>query len=176
MTKPLVGVYPGTFDPLTNGHLDIISRATTVVHRLVVGIAVNAGKDPLFSLEERQAMVEEVINTRENDNGTNIDIIPFDNLLMDFVKTVDAAVIVRGLRAVSDFEYEFQMAGMNSRLNPSVETVFLMASEHHQFISSRLVKEIGTLGGDISHFVPPLVASKLTERLGSSAARKGHRK
>ena len=159
-----VGVYPGTFDPLTNGHMDIIQRATKVVDRLIVAVAVNAGKDPLFSLEERVAIVEEEIAELHNGDGSHIRVTSFDNLLMDFVGQVGASMIVRGLRAVSDFEYEFQMAGMNGRLNPSVETVFLMASDRHQFISSRFVKEIGWLGGDISHFVSEKVAAHLLER------------
>lgn len=152
------GVYPGTFDPITNGHTDIISRATRVVDRLIVGVAVNDGKDTLFSLEERVKMVEAEVAGLGN---KNIEVRPFDNLLMDFVGDVGAQVIVRGLRAVSDFEYEFQMAGMNTRLNSNIETVFLMASDRHQFISSRFVKEIGRLGGDISHFVSPSVTIKM---------------
>jgi len=164
MTKPRTGVYPGTFDPVTNGHMDIISRATKIVDRLIIGIAVNAGKDPLFTLEERVDMVAEDVATIPNGDGSAIAVTPFGNLLMDFVGDQGAAVIIRGLRAVSDFEYEFQMAGMNSRLNPAVETVFLMASDRHQFIASRFVKEIGMLGGDITHFVSPAVARRLQER------------
>jgi len=160
-SKMRTGVYPGTFDPVTNGHVDIISRATKVVDHLIVGIAANAGKDPLFSLDERVAMVEDDIAALGN---PNITVKPFDNLLMDFVVDMGAQVIVRGLRAVSDFEYEFQMAGMNSRLNPAIETVFLMASDRHQFISSRFVKEIGLLGGDIRHFVSSGVAERLKDK------------
>ncbi|MDH3335657.1 MAG: pantetheine-phosphate adenylyltransferase [Rhodospirillaceae bacterium] len=159
--KMRTGIYPGTFDPVTNGHMDIISRATKVVDHLIVAIAVNAGKEPLFSLGERVAMVEEDIASLGN---PNISVKPFDNLLMDFVSDMGANVIIRGLRAVSDFEYEFQMAGMNSRLNPAIETVFLMASDRHQFISSRFVKEIGLLGGDIRHFVSPAVASHMKDK------------
>jgi pantetheine-phosphate adenylyltransferase len=159
-----VGVYPGTFDPLTNGHMDIIQRATKVVDQLIVAVAVNAGKDPLFSLDERVATVEEEIAELQNGDGSRIRVTSFDNLLVDFVGQVGASMIVRGLRAVSDFEYEFQMAGMNARLNPRVETVFLMASDRHQFISSRFVKEIGWLGGDIRHFVSEKVAGHLLKR------------
>ena len=166
MTEPRTGVYPGTFDPVTNGHLDIIWRATRVVGRLIVGVAVNAGKEPLFSLEERVAMVENEIAALTNGDGSRIEVRPFANLLMHFVEGAGASLIVRGLRAVSDFEYEFQMTGMNARLNPKVETVFLMASDKHQFISSKLVKEIAVLGGDISQFVTPAVCERLLERVG----------
>lgn len=148
-----IGVYPGTFDPVTNGHLDIISRATRLVDRLIVAVAVNAGKGPLFSLKERVEMCRaEVAGLKLN--GMQVDVVPFDTLLMDFVTDMGANLIIRGLRAVSDFEYEFQMAGMNTRINSKVETVFLMASENQQFIASRLVKEVASLGGDISTFVP----------------------
>lgn len=160
-SKSRTGVYPGTFDPATNGHIDIISRATRVVDHLIVGVAVNAGKDTLFSLDERVDMVKEDVATLGN---LNITVKSFDNLLMDFVGDVGAQIIIRGLRAVSDFEYEFQMAGMNSRLNSGIETVFLMASDRHQFISSRFVKEIGGLGGDIRHFVSPAVAERLKSK------------
>lgn len=163
MAKPLVGVYPGTFDPVTNGHMDIIQRATRVVDRLIVAVAVNDGKGPLFKTEERLAMLREEIAQIPN-NGVQIEARGFSNLLMHFAQEVHAGVIIRGLRAVSDFEYEFQMAGMNARLDPKVETVFLMASERQQFISSRFVKEIGRLGGEISSFVSPRVAAKLKAR------------
>jgi pantetheine-phosphate adenylyltransferase len=158
-----IGVYPGTFDPVTNGHMDIIQRATRVLDHLIVGVARNAGKGPLFSTEERVQMVEEDVAALKP-NGTKIEICPFDSLLMHFAMDMNASVIIRGLRAVSDFEYEFQMAGMNARLNPKVETVFLMASDRHQFISSRFVKEIGRLGGDITSFVSPRVAARLAIR------------
>ncbi len=173
MTEPRTGVYPGTFDPLTNGHLDIISRATKVVDRLVVAVAVNAGKEPLFTLEERVAMVEEEVASITSGDGGSIRVVAFDSLLMDFVGEVGASVIIRGLRAVSDFEYEFQMAGMNARLNPVVETIFLMASDRYQFIASRFVKEIGRLGGDISHFVAPNVEKRIVERLALRRAAPG---
>ncbi len=160
-----IGVYPGTFDPITNGHADIIRRAAGVVDRLVVAVAINAGKSPLFTHNERVDMVrQEIAAMTENGVAARTEVRPFDNLLMDFTVSVGARVIIRGLRAVSDFEYEFQMAGMNARLNPSVETVFLMASDRHQFISSRFVKEIGRLGGDVGHFVPARVAKRLVER------------
>ena len=162
--KERVGVYPGTFDPPTNGHLDIISRATRVVDRLIVAVAVNAGKSPLFSLDERVDMVKAELETAKLHDGVVVEVRPFDNLLVEFVADVGASVIVRGLRAVSDFEYEFQMAGMNSRLSPELETVFLMASDKNQFISSRFVKEIGRLGGDVRHFVSPAVADHLQTR------------
>lgn len=163
--KERVGLYPGTFDPITTGHTDIIQRATRVVDRLVIGIATNAGKGPLFSVDERVAMVTAEMAAL-NANGTKcpIDVKPFDNLLMHFAVENGAGVIIRGLRAVTDFEYEFQMAGMNAALNPSVETVFLMAAGDQQFVSSRLVKEIGRLGGDIARFVSPRVVTHLKAR------------
>jgi pantetheine-phosphate adenylyltransferase len=163
MSKRRIGVYPGTFDPITNGHLDIIQRASRMVDTLVVGVARNAGKGPLFSTDERLQMVREEVKALET-NGCTIEVRAFDTLLMHFAIENNASVIIRGLRAVSDFEYEFQMAGMNARLNPKIETMFLMASERHQFISSRFVKEIGRLGGDISTFVSPRVTKHLGER------------
>ena len=155
-----VGVYPGTFDPVTNGHIDIIGRAARVVHHLVVGVAENIGKEPLFPLAERVELVQAEIGAITERTGTRIEVVPFSSLLIDFARASGAGIIVRGLRAVSDFDYEFQMAGMNARLDSAVETVFLMASEHHQFISSRFVKEIARLGGDISSFVPALTLER----------------
>lgn len=169
MPDPRVAVYPGTFDPVTNGHLDIIRRATRVADRIIVAVAVNDGKGPLFPLEDRSALVRETVADLDLHNGAEVDVVPFEGLLVDFVRRHDASMIVRGLRAVSDFEYEFQMAGMNARIDPEVETVFLMASERHQFISSRFVKEICRLGGDVSQFVPRGVLNRLKERLGEES-------
>jgi len=159
-----IGVYPGTFDPVTNGHVDIIGRATRVVDELVVAVAVNIGKGPLFTLEQRVDLLKGTLSKLPADAAQRIRIVPFDNLLVDFVHQQSATVIIRGLRAVSDFEYEFQMASMNARLDNRIETVFLMASERNQFISSRFVKEIGRLGGDIGHFVTPEVKESLIAR------------
>ncbi len=159
------GLYPGTFDPPTNGHLDIIARAARLVDRLLVCVAENTGKQPLFALENRLSLLRHDVETLAVPAGVAIDIIPFNGLLVDLATRHDARMIVRGLRAVSDFDYEFQMAGMNYRLNHTVETVFLMSSEHHQFISSRFVKEIARLGGDITSFVSPFVKQHLLARL-----------
>jgi pantetheine-phosphate adenylyltransferase len=161
---PRTGIYPGTFDPVTNGHMDIISRATRVVDELIIGVAINAGKGPLFTLDERVGMVEHELSLLPGDASSRVKVQPFEGLLTDFAVSCNASLIVRGLRAVSDFEYEFQMTGMNRRLNPEIETVFLTASEKHQFISSRLVKEIVSMGGDITHFVAPNVREKLLEK------------
>ena len=158
------GIYPGTFDPVTNGHMDIITRAARVVDALIVGVAINAGKVPLFSLAERVEMVANEIKVTTNTGDCRVLVQSFEGLLTDFAASCGASLIVRGLRAVSDFEYEFQMTGMNTKLNSNIETVFLMASEGEQFISSRLVKEIGSLGGDISHFVSPRVHERMLQR------------
>ena len=167
-----IGLYPGTFDPVTNGHMDIISRAALqIVDRLVVAVAINVGKGPMFSLEERVALVEAEIAHANGGLATRVEVRPFEGLLMHFAEQVEANFIIRGLRAVSDFEYEFQMAGMNARLNREIETVFLMASERQQFISSRFVKEIGLLGGDISHFVSPRVVAALERKYPEVRAR-----
>lgn len=158
-----VGLYPGTFDPITNGHLDIIGRAVKLVDKLVIGVAVNQGKGPLFSLEERVEMV-----MREADpirGGAEIVALPFETLLMSFAEEIGAQMIIRGLRAVADFEYEFQMTAMNQQLNRQIETVFLMADPRHQAIASRLVKEIARLGGDIAPFVPPGVAKRMLRKV-----------
>lgn len=166
MDGPRIGIYPGTFDPVTNGHLDIISRATRVVDRLVIGVAENPGKEPLFDAQERVAMLRDEVAAMTNGDGSRIEVVSFNNLLMNFVTKHGASVIIRGLRAVSDFEFEFQMAGMNRRINPMIETVFLMASDRHQLIASRLVKEVATLGGDVGHFVSPRVKARMAEKLG----------
>ena len=159
-----IGLYPGTFDPVTLGHLDIIKRASALVDRLVIGVAINRDKGPLFSLEERVAMIEAECAELTRQTGTEIVAHPFENLLIHCARDVGASIIVRGLRAVSDFEYEFQMVGMNRVLDSSVETVFLMAEARHQSIASKLVKEIARLGGDVSHFAPPAVCAALKAR------------
>ncbi|MCF3945219.1 pantetheine-phosphate adenylyltransferase [Acidiphilium sp. AL] len=167
--RALTGLYPGTFDPVTNGHLDIISRAAGLCERLVIGVARNIGKGPLFSSDERVELVRAEIGPIAERTGTVIEVLPFSTLLIGFAQEVGANVIVRGLRAVSDFDYEFQMAGMNYRLDQSIETIFLMASERHQFISSRFVKEIAQLGGDIASFVPQLTLERTLNRVGRTA-------
>ncbi len=155
------GVYPGTFDPVTLGHMDIIRRAAHFVDRLVIGVTTNPAKSPMFTLDERLAMVE-----RETAGlSGEIRIVSFDSLLMDFAEREGASLIIRGLRAVADFEYEYQMAGMNQQLNAGIETVFLMADVSLQPIASRLVKEIALYGGDVSKFVPPAVAAEVRERV-----------
>ena len=163
--KRRVGVYPGTFDPITNGHIDIITRAARLMDRLVIGLGRNTGKAPLFPLEERIELVRQECAGIADRTGTEIDVVCFDGLLIDFARVDHAQMIVRGLRAVSDFDYEFQMAGMNYRMDPEIETIFLMASEHHQFISSRFVKEVALLGGDISSFVPPITLARTNLRI-----------
>ncbi|WP_282092725.1 pantetheine-phosphate adenylyltransferase [Epibacterium ulvae] len=160
-----VGLYPGTFDPITLGHIDIIRRAAALVDKLVIGVAINRDKGPLFTLEERVAMIEAECEKLSEQTGTEIVAHPFENLLIDCARDVGAQIIVRGLRAVADFEYEYQMVGMNRALDASVETVFLMAEAKHQAIASKLVKEICRLGGDVSKFVTPQVAEALTDRL-----------
>jgi len=156
-----IGLYPGTFDPITLGHIDIIRRAAALVDRLVIGVAINRDKGPLFTLEERVDMIEAACSSLSAKTGTEIVAHPFENLLIDCAHDVNATLIVRGLRAVSDFEYEFQMVGMNRSLDDSVETVFLMADADHQAIASKLVKEIARLGGDVTKFVTPAVKDRL---------------
>lgn len=163
--KKRVALYPGTFDPITNGHLDIIGRAVKLYDKLVIGVALNTSKGPLFSFEERVEMARELAESVAD--GTEIEVRPFEGLLMHFAEEVGANSIIRGLRAVSDFEYEFQMVGMNQRLNPDIETVFLMADPRHQAIASRLVKEIAKLGGTIDPFVPVLVKNRLLEKFAT---------
>ncbi|MCG8691113.1 MAG: pantetheine-phosphate adenylyltransferase [Minwuiales bacterium] len=169
MTVTRVGLYPGTFDPIHKGHYDIIRRGAKLVDKLIIGVAINAGKGPLFSVEERVAMVEQEV---EAVDGTNIEVRPFESLLMHFAMDIGASIIVRGLRAVSDFEYELQMVGMNFRLNQEIETVFLMASDTSQFISSKLVKEIAMLGGDVKPFVSEAIAAQLLERVADKTGAK----
>ena len=171
MTTTRVGLYPGTFDPLTKGHLDIIKRAVKLVDRLVIGVAINADKNPMFSLEERADMVRHECAAFEGKGRAVIEVKAFSGLLMHYAESVGANYIIRGLRAVSDFEYEFQMTGMNSKLNSEIETVFLMADAQHQAIASRLVKEIARLGGDITSFVSPYIAGRLKDRLAEQQAK-----
>lgn len=161
-----IGLYPGTFDPLTLGHVDIIARASALVDRLVIGVAINRDKGPLFSLEERVAMIEDECVSLSERTGTEIVAHPFENLLIDCARDVGATIIIRGLRAVADFEYEFQMVGMNRALDDKVETVFLMAEARRQAVASKLVKEIARLGGDVGKFVPPRVDQALRARFG----------
>ena len=164
-----IGVYPGTFDPITLGHMDIIRRGAKLVDKLVIGVTTNPSKSPMFTLDERMAMVR-----READGeGSSIEVVPFDSLLMTFAERQGASVIIRGLRAVADFEYEYQMAGMNQQLNDRIETVFLMADVSLQPIASRLVKEIAMFGGDISRFVPSRVSEEVVARV-DRLGRKGN--
>lgn len=158
-----LAVYPGTFDPLTRGHEDLVRRAASMFDRVIVGVAQSAGKRPLFSLDERVELATEVLASFDN-----VTVVGFSGLLMDFIRSHGARVIVRGLRAVSDFEYEFQMAGMNRRLYPDVETVFLTPGEEFMFVSATMVREIGLLGGDVSTFVQPVVAERITRKVGVS--------
>ncbi len=162
------GVYPGTFDPITRGHMDIIRRGAKLVDRLVIGVTTNPSKSPMFSIEERMAMVQREVT----DIGGEIHVVSFDSLLMDFAEREGAGVIVRGLRAVADFEYEYQMAGMNQQINNRIETVFLMADVALQPIASRLVKEIALYGGDISKFVSTAVDADVRARV-QQIGRKG---
>ena len=158
-----IGLYPGTFDPLTNGHLDIIVRSSKLCDKLIIAVAKSTSKNPLFSIDKRIKLINEAIN----DNNVDNDLIyaeAFDNLLIDFAKINEVSIIIRGLRVVSDFDYEFQMAGMNKRLNTEIETVFLMASETNQFIASRFVKEVASLGGDVSTFVPNNVNNEIIKK------------
>jgi len=164
------GVYPGTFDPITLGHMDIIRRAAHLVDRLVIGVTTNPSKSPMFTVEERLAMVEREVAAVTD--GAALSVVAFDSLLMDFAETQGASMILRGLRAVADFEYEYQMAGMNQQLNADIETVFLMADVSLQPIASKLVKEIALYGGDISRFVTPAVVIDVRERV-DKIGRKG---
>ena len=161
MTKR-IALYPGTFDPMTLGHLDIMKRASKLCDKLIIGVAMNTAKNPLFDLKDRVQMVENVVEPFRK--RIEVEVLPFEGLLIHFVESCGASMIVRGLRAVSDFEYEFQMAGMNDRLNPEIETVFLMSDPQYQTIASRLVKEIARLGGDVSQFVTPEVDARLKDK------------
>jgi len=163
-----VGLYPGTFDPITLGHVDIIERAVKLVDELIIAVAINRDKGPLFSLEERTEMVRDEMTPIAKASGVTIHVKPFDILLMQFAEQENVNTIIRGLRAVSDFEYEYQMVGMNQALNDDIETVFLMADARYQSIASRLVKEIARLNGDISSFVPSKVADRLRKKFASS--------
>ena len=158
------GVYPGTFDPITLGHMDIIRRGAKLVDRLVIGVTTNPAKNPIFSVEERLAMVRREIEGLEGE----VDVVSFDSLLMDFAEREGASIIVRGLRAVADFEFEFQMTAMNQQLDREIETVFLMADPRHQALNSRLIKEIAQLGGDVSKFVSDGVKGRLLDKVGRS--------
>ena len=162
-----IAIYPGSFDPVTNGHLDIIARAASLTDRLIIGIARDGAKQPLFSVDERVAMLAAELAAQKLPVNGNIHIEAFSGLLMHYAEAQNAKMIVRGLRAMTDFDYEFQMTGMNRRLNPAIETVFLMASETNQFISSRMVKEVARLGGDVSGFVPPKVARALKAKIST---------
>ena len=166
-----VGLYPGTFDPITLGHIDIIRRASSLVDRLVIGVAINRDKGPLFDLEQRVAMVEAECAKLSELTGIEIAVHPFENLLIDCARDVGASIIVRGLRAVADFEYEFQMVAMNRKLDDSIETVFLMAEAEHQAIASKLVKEIARLGGDVEKFVTPAINEALRAEFGELNSR-----
>ena len=158
-TKPRIALYPGTFDPITNGHIDLVQRAATLFDKVIVAIASNSKKKPRFSLEKRIELVQQVLL-----DCPNVRVEGFDVLLVDFARQQNANILIRGLRAVSDFEYEFQLASMNRNLAPDIESVFLMPADEYSFISSSLVKEVATLGGDISSFVHPLVNKALKQK------------
>jgi pantetheine-phosphate adenylyltransferase len=160
-----IGLYPGTFDPVTLGHMDIVRRGLKLVDKLVIGVATNPSKSPMFSLEERVLQVQRETAGLATSTGVKIEVVAIDSLLMHFAEEMDATIIIRGLRAVSDFEYEFQMAGMNAAINPNVETVFLMADAKLQSIASKLVKEIALFGGDISAFVPEAMTAEIQDRV-----------
>jgi pantetheine-phosphate adenylyltransferase len=166
MAAERTGVYPGTFDPVTSGHMEVVRRSLRLVDRLVIGPAINIGKGPLFSLEERIDIIKDDIEDFPQADRDRIEVVPFEGLLIHFARQIQASVIIRGLRAVSDFEYEIQMANMNARMEPEIETIFLMASDRHQFIASSLVKDIARLGGDTSQFVSKRVFERLKAKFG----------
>ena len=166
MAEERIGVYPGTFDPVTSGHMEVIRRSLRLVDKLVIGPAINIGKGPLFSLEERMEIIKDDIADFAETERSRIRVVPFEGLLIHFAREVNASVIIRGLRAVSDFEYEFQLAGMNRRLAPGVETLFLTPSDKYLFLSATIVREIAVLGGDISSFVHPVTAERMRAKTG----------
>jgi pantetheine-phosphate adenylyltransferase len=168
MASERTGVYPGTFDPITSGHTEVVRRSLRLVDRLVIGPFVNIGKGPLFSLQERIDIIKEDIEDFPQADKDRIKVLPYEGLLIHFAREVGASVIIRGLRAVSDFEYEIQMANMNARMEPNIETIFLMASDRHQFIASSLVKDIARLGGDTSQFVSKKVFERLKAKFAKS--------
>jgi pantetheine-phosphate adenylyltransferase len=168
MAQERIGVYPGTFDPITSGHMEIVRRSMRLVDKLVIGPAISIGKGPLFSLEERMEIIGDDIEDFSPADRSRIQIVPFEGLLIHFAREVGASVIIRGLRAVSDFEYETQMANMNARMEPNIETIFLMASDRHQFIASSLVKDIARLGGDTSQFVSKKVFERLKKKFAKT--------
>jgi pantetheine-phosphate adenylyltransferase len=168
MASERTGVYPGTFDPITSGHMEVMRRSLRLVDKLVIGCAINIGKGPLFSLEERMEIIREDIADFPPSDRDRIVVVPFEGLLIHFTLQVGASVIIRGLRAVSDFEYEIQMANMNARMEPNIETIFLMASDRHQFIASSLVKDIARLGGDTSQFVSKRVFQRLKAKFAKA--------
>jgi len=159
-----VAIYPGTFDPITKGHIDIIVRSIKFVDKLIIAVSNNNKKNTLFKINERVEMVKEVL---QDEKILNVEVDSFDCLLMTYAKKKNASIIIRGLRAVSDFEYEFQMTGMNYKLNPTIETIFLMSSDKYQLISSKLIKEINSLNGDISQFVPKAVEKKIIKKVNN---------
>ncbi len=164
--KKRIGLYPGTFDPITNGHLDIINRGFTLVDHMIIGVATNPGKTPMFELDDRVDMVLREVKKLKNGSNKTFDVLPFDELLVHFAKRMKASFIIRGLRAVADFEYEFQMTGMNYQIDSEIETVFLMADPKYQTIASRLVKEVAKYGGNITPFVPLDVRNEVIKKIG----------